>query len=465
VLFSQPVKGALFSLKRGFYKWLIKTNIKQRFFLTIKTHTMKLQLKKWLPLAAPLCLLVTLTWQCRKTDAPAAENAASNRFDAKAAQEWWWGSFRKSPQAKSVNIESPFAWFILQGSRHRGGERIVKLPQFNLATSYKVGNMQVVEAPLVYPESAIAIPGAEKQSAAENKLIAGATLQRALFIKTADGKITPRLLTIIPSYSYAARHQFDISHNSFAKLDKDFSGFMFIRQWDETPLKLFAVENGKKTKNLTLTVMPAAARGNTGTGPDSPDDCGWQQVEVIHRWCIVAADELGENPPPASECSNWQEETAFEWQWICSESEGGGTPADCGNISGITYEECMCYYYSVCNDNGGGGGVEDETEVVKTEAWHAFYGNVYGTWATVWATDRLKGKRNSSEPQGGHFTKIVFLGTECRTQGVIWDYWGNQVSYSGQTASSRVTGKITRGTSDPLSTDRTNNYTFAEVFP
>jgi hypothetical protein len=59
----------------------------------------------------------------------------------------------------------------------------------------------------------------------------------------------------------------------------------------------------------------------------------------------------------------------------------------------------------------------------------------------------------------------VFLGTECRTQGVIWDYWGNQVSYSGQTASSRVTGKITKGAEVPLSTDRTNNYTFAEVFP
>lgn len=118
-----------------------------------------------------------------------------------------------------------------------------------------------------------------------------------------------------------------------------------------------------------------------------------------------------------------------------------------------------------CNTAGGGsGGDGEEFWASKEKSWHAFYGNVYGIWATVWATDRLKGKRNASEPQGGHFTQITFLGTECATPGVVWNYYGNEKSYSEQTATSRVTGRISNGANPEISTDRKKTYSFIEVF-
>jgi hypothetical protein len=169
------------------------------------------------------------------------------------------------------------------------------------------------------------------------------------------------LLGIALALTYAAAKGFDISSNSFGQLDKNFSGFIFIRQWDETPVKLFAVENGKRTRDISLQKRPLKQGGTAvASSTSSPDDCGWEQVEVTRRWCIVAAENLGENPPPASECSNWHEETAIEWMWVCHPVDDGGGTVNCNTLTGMSYDDCMCYYFNVCGN--GGGGEEDPND-------------------------------------------------------------------------------------------------------
>jgi ferredoxin len=108
-----------------------------------------------------------------------------------------------------------------------------------------------------------------------------------------------------------------------------------------------------------------------------------------------------------------------------------------------------------------------EGDAIKEESWHAFYGDVYGITSTVWSTERLKGKRKWSEPQGGHFTKITHLGTYCpqANQGVVWDVMHSDQSFYNQTAMSRIIVRITRGGNDIIHSDRTKTFYFSQVFP
>jgi hypothetical protein len=136
------------------------------------------------------------------------------------------------------------------------------------------------------------------------------------------------------------------------------------------------------------------------------------------------------------------------------------------------------YLYTLCDptdpqlpqpDEGGGGSLEvvDELSISRQESWHAFYGDVYGTWATIWATDRLKGKRVQSEPGGGHFTGIAFQGLACNTQNILYDYTLSQQNYSGQTATSRIKAgaALAQPTTPWTWDDRTKTYSFQAVFP
>lgn len=144
---------------------------------------------------------------------------------------------------------------------------------------------------------------------------------------------------------------------------------------------------------------------------------------------------------------------------------------------GSTYQTRE-YLYTICDPidpqvpqgddgEGGSGGDEvvDELAVVRQESWHAFYGDVYGTWATVYSSDRLKGKRNSSEPQGGHFTGNTFQGLSCNNTNILYDYTYNSHTYSGQTATSRVKAGASKPNQLWIWDDRTKNYTFSSVFP
>ena len=125
-------------------------------------------------------------------------------------------------------------------------------------------------------------------------------------------------------------------------------------------------------------------------------------------------------------------------------------------------------YQSLCPDAGGGGGTnyEYEYEASREQNW-----TVYNGPNSVWyvaALDRLKGRRNSNEPQRGYFTGITNLSADCincssNSVGWNWDYQNS--SYSNQTASCQIKGHLSwLGTPDYF-VDQTHYYSFQNVFP
>lgn len=138
----------------------------------------------------------------------------------------------------------------------------------------------------------------------------------------------------------------------------------------------------------------------------------------------------------------------------------------------VSYE----FLYTVCTDcqpnelcdelvggGGGGGGnpIEEEYAVAKEIGWSIQRIDLY---YHVWSTERLKGKRNSSEPQGGHFTGIVHLGSSLTKPGWTWNNDFRQASASGQTASAQMKGHIYGPQGQHYFANKTETWSFSSVF-
>jgi hypothetical protein len=129
-------------------------------------------------------------------------------------------------------------------------------------------------------------------------------------------------------------------------------------------------------------------------------------------------------------------------------------------------------YQSLCPDgsSGNGGGNNDaeyEFEAAKTV-----------TWTVSWAPDssgqiisieRIKGKRVSTEPQGGHFTSISHYWADCNfcSSAHPYDVWieeSHEVSASDQQANASVSGTL-HYQGFVYHPSGSKQWSFSQVFP
>lgn len=134
-------------------------------------------------------------------------------------------------------------------------------------------------------------------------------------------------------------------------------------------------------------------------------------------------------------------------------------------------EQTQEYLYTTCEPNGGGGGesgneVEYELAVGRTVDWTVAPNPENGI-GEIKSIERLKGKKVPSEPQGGHFIGISHYWSQCNfcSSNNPYDVWTeqeNQISATGQQASSYVAGRLNyNGTvSYP---HNTKNWRFDEI--
>ncbi|HMH23008.1 MAG TPA: hypothetical protein VK563_14575 [Puia sp.] len=123
------------------------------------------------------------------------------------------------------------------------------------------------------------------------------------------------------------------------------------------------------------------------------------------------------------------------WYWVEYDT-------DSGDEIGSTY------LYTTCDGGGGGGGSsggdDSEPEIGQNRlAPWVVASNPDLLW-TVTSTETLSGVLNSSQPLGGHFTNIIHQGSALvASPGYSWLEY-NATSYSDYTASSSISGVITR---------------------
>jgi len=141
-----------------------------------------------------LAILIGTIVACKKGfDEPKDEILRIDKFNPAAVKEWWYGTFVKS--AEWTSYYSGQKNNKLVNSKVRD-----KSPDWNHGTYRKVGNMEIVEFPLIKGVASLLLPLNSKLTASNRKRIAEASLTRIAFIKKGDGNIIVREIDYIPDW-------------------------------------------------------------------------------------------------------------------------------------------------------------------------------------------------------------------------------------------------------------------------
>lgn len=315
---------------------------------------------KWTALVA----LVTLAtfFACKRTS---DIQPSKDTFGVDQAKEWYYGYFKKSIYFKKLNVNSPFVgdFYKTVSSRTSNTDagNLKKSPKWGLAQSVTKNGLQIVEMPILYDITTILLPGTQSKSQGVKEQLANASLNKILFIKKPNGQIAIRLVTIVPTIDYATGKNFDISNNNATNLEDNFSGYMMVRKWDETPIKTLKILNGNSYKNVTIRKMMNNVQTETEQSP-----CYFEWVPKIYRTCAVAY----QGDEPDHECEEWDEvESPTEGSWELNEDCGSGGEQDDDdlcllfNIGCEVDEEDPCAMYGNCGDEE-----EDECLQYKDDA-------------------------------------------------------------------------------------------------
>lgn len=204
-----------------------------------------------------------------------------------------------------------------------------KLPNWKHGIYRKVGNMEIIEFPLIKEIKSISITSV--LTTEETKRVAEASLIRIAFIKRGN-KIDVREIDYIPEWQYLQRKKFDISDVMYGKPGNDFTGRMIIKKWNETILSKRDVENGVLIK---LGAKKINVRSGSVSSVPAEGECGYDCVYQQDCTDYYYPDGMYIN----SNCGPWY-------------NTGECTPRDCPDgggdpCSGMTPEECDCQVYGI----------------------------------------------------------------------------------------------------------------------
>lgn len=280
----------------------------------------------------PICifgfLTVTVTLvACKKV----FTGNATDLFAQSEAKEWYYKVFKKSPE-----------W---QQSKEKGK----KLPDWENGTYRRVGNIEIVEFPLMKERKVFAIPSTNNLSNAEIGKISDGSLSRIAFIKSSSNEIFVRELDYIPEIDFLILKKYDISDTEVSNKGSLFSGRIITKKWNGTILSIRKLKNGrisKVGKKVSKDTQHLRAKSNSSYSPATNNISGCEMVEICEyeRYCEEV--RVGDTWIPTENCTPW-EPTGDCWvEEYCNTGE-----CDYGSS-----EACECQLYNIgCEDSGGGG--------------------------------------------------------------------------------------------------------------
>lgn len=251
-----------------------------------------------------ILLLTGMVWACQKSDR--LKNPLPNgNFNTEMVKEWYYSEFKGSA--------------VWNASPQKGK----KLPDWSHPRSFRVGNSEVVEYPLSEERSAYPVAGAGPAEAAR---IAEASLSRIAFIKGPDGQITVRESRLVPEPGYLQQKQYDISNQYPAAVEGDFTGRIYVTDWDGRPVSAARLRNGKITGWGHKASAPANRTETEG--------CTYEQYCVWEQQCVM---QFYGDGMIVMECGPWINTGDCWTEEVCN---GPGDP---------------CLMYGIgCEGDGGG---------------------------------------------------------------------------------------------------------------
>lgn len=253
-------------------------------------------------------------------------------FDAKAAKEWYYGTYKKTAEWAGYDA-------VTNGKR---------LPDWEKGIQRKIGKLEIVEFPFVKEKNSFKMIYRGELSAESKRKMAEAALSRLLFTKYPSGAIQVREMQYIPDMDYLARHNFDASSNSFGDIDDDFSGTIVAKIWNGQEVSRKILKNGKITASFKKALSQPAS-------PTESCPIGTIQVDEYARDC---ESHLYGDGMFTYQCDPW---FATGNQWCIGEEEMNENP-DCTVPNS---PECSCSLTGGCEDPGGGGEEDPDDELIN----------------------------------------------------------------------------------------------------
>lgn len=270
-------------------------------------------------------------------------------FEIDEAKEYYYGTFKKSQQ---------YSTNLLKGKR---------LPDWSHGKAYKMGTMEFVEFPLVQEKKHVSVPG--NLSPEDKKRIISATISRIAFIKLANGNVKTRLIQYIPDLDYLRKSNYDISHNQFNNVDKDFSGVIEVTDWSGKLVEGLVLNNGKAAKTIVKR-KPVDHQEQVSTNSVAllSEGCGYivttdYVVECVYTYqgdVLVSVD-----------CEEPQVTGVTVSEYGCD------TP--CMNEEGGPDEQCVCDQLNLCDGNN-----EEEIECnIESYEAQSMISEIYSNSETI----------------------------------------------------------------------------------
>lgn len=267
-----------------------------------------------------IVIILSVVYACKRT---LLSETDVSEFKTKQAKEWYYSIFKKSPQ-----------WTLAKSTTG------TKLPDWNKFIEYKIGNIQIVEYPLLQEKKVRRFTDNSMTTEERNKLF-NATLDKVLFIKMKNGNIIVRTVQITPNLDYLRSKNYDISNNSFTCLDKNFSGTLKLFKWDGNFVKGYTYNNGKSINAIKKIsrIKPTLKNENLRTTDENSTVCDYHVDYYYQQTCNVSiyGDGL-----VTEDCGEPVLDHIEYYEYNCRED-----PCTGENFT----EDCFCENYGFCDED------------------------------------------------------------------------------------------------------------------
>lgn len=356
-------------------------------------------MRKCLTLTMLTTAVIVSVISCQKETSKPAEN----NFDASFVKEWYYGTFKKSPEWASSNLKGK------------------KLPDWKHPIVGKLGGYDVVEFPLVKPAKTFSIKADNSLSDADKKRTAEASLSRILFIKKGN-EILVREIDYIPDWNYLKSNAYDISKVSVVNSVNNFTGKVKTSKWDGTLLSLGMFEAGKFIKKGKMVNRP----GNRTEQEECQyiEYCVWQMdCELIISGDVIVGEVCG---PWYNTGECWMEEYCYETDPCVLYGYG------CDDDGGDPGEECADEEASLNEFADSGTPISESVSITPvssntTTRTKKYTWKFYGVYAAIYANYEFTSNELGvhqypyGTPSGWKFTSLTHSDIQVSGQSLNWE--------------------------------------------
>jgi len=303
--------------------------------------------------------LLTVFWACRKNYSNPLDGdlvAVQKGLSLKEAQ-----AFHRSASVNFKNADRQVMGTDATPPTF-SGEPVVR---WNKSDSYKDGRFEMLEVPIWFPKTrltAYSFDGNKVNDVSNQAMLAASFSKYVIYRDPLKNKITARILTFMPDKAYLKKYGRYAIKNTGRHLEKNFSGYIEMRDMKQKSILIVRVKAGKVVKTVRMQRRPTGSKDRqqegSATMSSCPDICDPEYEMDCHQ---------GQPDPDASggyevECTRVEVGVFCYPDPFCSPDPWEWPdPNDCDDPANYYLPQCG-YEPNPCEDWGECGPEDDDED-------------------------------------------------------------------------------------------------------